>query len=60
MTIENEKVNRIYKYDEWLPWEQNASPMLLVLALNAGMQNLKDYFDRGLEKRKSHKSDPAG
>lgn len=48
MIAENDKVTRIYKYDEWLPWEQNASPMLLVLALNAGMQNLKDYFDNPL------------
>lgn len=35
---------RVYKYDEWLPWEQNASPMLLVHTLNAGMRNLRDYF----------------
>lgn len=33
-----------FNFGEWLPWEQNASPMLLVLTLNAGMKHLRDYF----------------
>jgi len=41
-------MNRTYNFDEWLPWEQNASPMLLVLTLNAGMRELKKYFGMAL------------
>jgi len=37
-------MNRAYNLSEWRPWEQNASPMLLTLTLNAGMRDLRDYF----------------
>jgi phosphohistidine swiveling domain-containing protein len=37
-------MNRMYNISEWRVWQQNASPMLLTLTLNAGMQNLKEYF----------------
>lgn len=39
---------RAYNSKEWAPWEQNASPILLVLTLNAGMRELKQYFGMGL------------
>lgn len=39
---------RTYNFEEWAPWEQNASPILLTLTLNAGMNELKDYFGEGL------------
>ncbi len=39
---------RAYNSKEWAPWEQNASPILLVLTLNAGMRDLKQYFGMGL------------
>jgi phosphohistidine swiveling domain-containing protein len=29
---------------EWTPWEQPASPLLLVLTLNASIRPLRDYF----------------
>lgn len=37
-------MKRSINFEEWLPWEQNASPMLLVLTLNAGMRDLRKYF----------------
>lgn len=37
-------MNRPFNFGEWLPWEQNASPMLLTLTLNAGMKDLREYF----------------
>ncbi len=41
-------MDRIYNLDEWRPWQQNASPMLLTLTLNAGMQDLRKYFGMAL------------
>jgi phosphohistidine swiveling domain-containing protein len=37
-------MNRTFNFGEWLPWEQNASPFLLTLTLNAGMNDLRAYF----------------
>jgi len=37
-------MKRVFNYDDWRVWEQNASPMLLTMTLNAGMQPLRDYF----------------
>lgn len=34
--------------DEWRIWEQNASPMFLVLTLNAGMRDLREYLGLSL------------
>lgn len=41
-------MSRIYNLDEWRIWEQNACPMFLVMTLNAGMQELRDYFGMSL------------
>lgn len=41
-------MNRTYNLDEWRPWQQNASPMLLTLTLNAGMRDLREYFGMAL------------
>jgi len=41
-------MSRTYNLDEWRIWEQNACPMFLVMTLNAGMQELRDYFGTGL------------
>src|ERR1044071_2181195 len=37
-------MKRTINYSDWLPWEQNASPFLLGLTLDAGMRNLKQYI----------------
>ena len=37
-------MNRTFNFGEWLPWEQNASPLLLTMTLNAGMDDLREYF----------------
>jgi hypothetical protein len=37
-------MNRTFNFGEWLPWEQNASPFLLTLTLNSGMNDLREYF----------------
>lgn len=37
-------MNRNFNFGEWLPWEQNASPFLLTLTLNSGMNDLREYF----------------
>ena len=34
--------------DEWRIWEQNACPIFLVMTLNAGMREFRDYFGAGL------------
>lgn len=34
----------LYNHDEWLVWEQNASPMLITLTLNSAMNELKDFI----------------
>lgn len=39
---------RIITANEWRIWEQNASPIFLVMALNAGMKQLRDYFGTAL------------
>ena len=39
---------RQYNMPEWLPWEQNASPMFLTMTLNAGMRELRQYFGTAL------------
>lgn len=39
---------RTYNLEEWRPWQQNASPMLLTLTLNAGMRDLREYFGMAL------------
>jgi phosphohistidine swiveling domain-containing protein len=39
---------RVYNLDEWRVWEQNASPIFLVMTLNSGMKELRDYFGSGL------------
>jgi phosphohistidine swiveling domain-containing protein len=39
---------RTYNLEEWRPWQQNASPMLLTLTLNAGMRDLRKYFGMAL------------
>jgi len=41
-------MSREYNMPEWLPWEQNASPMLLTLTLNAGMGELREHFGTAL------------
>jgi len=33
-----------YNSDEWYVWEQNASPMLLIMTLNPSFQNLRKYL----------------
>lgn len=37
-------MNKQYNSDEWCVWEQNASPMLLIMTLNPSFQNLRDYL----------------
>lgn len=34
----------LYNHDEWLVWEQNASPLLMTLTLNPAMNELKDFI----------------
>lgn len=41
-------MERIFNYDDWRMWEQNASPMFLTMTLNAGMQKLREYFGMAL------------
>jgi phosphohistidine swiveling domain-containing protein len=41
-------IARTYNLEEWRPWQQNASPMLLTLTLNAGMRDLREYFGMAL------------
>ena len=41
---ENRKTLGIYGSEEWKVWQQNASPFLLCLTLNAGMKNLKKFI----------------
>jgi phosphohistidine swiveling domain-containing protein len=41
-------MTRQYNMPEWVPWEQNASPMLLTMTLNAGMRELRDHFGTSL------------
>jgi phosphohistidine swiveling domain-containing protein len=37
-------MNKRYNSDEWYVWEQNASPMLLIMTLNPSFQNLREYL----------------
>jgi hypothetical protein len=37
-------MERHYNSEEWYVWEQNASPMLLIMTLNPSFNNLRDYF----------------
>jgi|GEM_PF-1995697 len=37
-------MERRYNSDEWYVWEQNASPMLLIMTLNPSFGNLRDYL----------------
>lgn len=41
-------MERVINYDDWRVWEQNASPMLLTMTLNAGMRDLREYFGMAL------------
>jgi phosphohistidine swiveling domain-containing protein len=37
-------MNKRYNSEEWYVWEQNASPMLLIMTLNPSFQNLREYL----------------
>lgn len=37
-------MERRYNSEEWYVWEQNASPMLLIMTLNPSFKNLRDYL----------------
>ncbi|MDR2720365.1 MAG: hypothetical protein LBC03_06155, partial [Nitrososphaerota archaeon] len=37
-------MNKRYNSDEWFVWEQNASPMLLVMTVNPAFNELRKYF----------------
>lgn len=37
-------MNKQFNSDEWFVWEQNSSPMLLILTLNPSFQNLREYL----------------
>jgi phosphohistidine swiveling domain-containing protein len=41
-------MKRTVNLADWRVWEQNASPMLLTMTLNAGMRDLRDYFGTAL------------
>lgn len=37
-------MDKQYNADEWFVWEQNSSPMLLILTLNPSFQHLREYM----------------
>jgi phosphohistidine swiveling domain-containing protein len=37
-------MDKRYNSEEWYVWEQNASPMLLIMTLNPSFQNLREYL----------------
>ncbi len=37
-------MNKRYNSEEWYVWEQNASPMLLIMTLNPSMNELRNYL----------------
>jgi phosphohistidine swiveling domain-containing protein len=41
-------MNRRFNSEEWYVWEQNASPMLLIMTLNPSFQNLREYLGSSL------------